>query len=297
MPDLWSDLLACLDLHPVPSEGTGEETPARRDRVRGPQSTARISPRVRRATPRPVHPIAALTDPGKAVKSQHAVFARGAGPTSPFDTKPSPSRRSIVRHRSPSLPPGRARGVAATSTICMHAQEGSWSPASVRRRGAGPSSVPTITARLGHGFRGKPARPLTSTPPPTGPPEFELWMRTPAVDQELAPALAAYATDLTLIGTALRPMDGVDQRGQRHGVHLRGRRRTPSGFTDRSAPTGGCCSPAQPSAGAWPRFRPRGDMPCTEDGTLVALLRPRSPAALREREAVDAPKPVIPQPC
>ena len=38
-------------------------------------------------------------------------------------------------------------------------------------------------------------------------------MRTPAVDQELAPALAAYATDLTLIGTALRPMDGVDQRG------------------------------------------------------------------------------------
>jgi acyl-CoA thioesterase-2 len=38
-------------------------------------------------------------------------------------------------------------------------------------------------------------------------------MRTPAVAQELAPALAAYATDLTLIGTALRPMEGVGQRG------------------------------------------------------------------------------------
>ena len=38
-------------------------------------------------------------------------------------------------------------------------------------------------------------------------------MRTPAVDPRLAPALAAYATDLTLIGTALRPMDGVGQRG------------------------------------------------------------------------------------
>ena len=38
-------------------------------------------------------------------------------------------------------------------------------------------------------------------------------MRTPAVDPELAPTLAAYATDLTLIGTALRPMVGVDQRG------------------------------------------------------------------------------------
>ena len=43
----------------------------------------------------------------------------------------------------------------------------------------------------------------------TGPPQFEFWMRTPAVDPALAPALAAYATDLTLIGTALRPIDGV----------------------------------------------------------------------------------------
>ena len=47
----------------------------------------------------------------------------------------------------------------------------------------------------------------------TGPPDFEFWMRTPDVDPALAPALAAYATDLTLIGTALRPMDGLGQRG------------------------------------------------------------------------------------
>ena len=47
----------------------------------------------------------------------------------------------------------------------------------------------------------------------TGPPEFELWMRTPSVDPELAPALLAYATDLTLIGTALRPHDGLSQLG------------------------------------------------------------------------------------
>jgi acyl-CoA thioesterase-2 len=45
-----------------------------------------------------------------------------------------------------------------------------------------------------------------------GPPEYDLWMRTPAVDPDLAPALTAYATDLTLIGTALRPFDGVSQR-------------------------------------------------------------------------------------
>ncbi len=38
-------------------------------------------------------------------------------------------------------------------------------------------------------------------------------MRTPPVAPDLAPALTAYATDLTLIGTALRPVDGAGQQG------------------------------------------------------------------------------------
>jgi acyl-CoA thioesterase-2 len=37
-------------------------------------------------------------------------------------------------------------------------------------------------------------------------------MRVPPADPELAPALTAYATDLTLIGTALRPLEKVSQR-------------------------------------------------------------------------------------
>jgi hypothetical protein len=37
-------------------------------------------------------------------------------------------------------------------------------------------------------------------------------MRTPPADPALAPALTAYATDLTLIGTALRAVEGVSQR-------------------------------------------------------------------------------------
>jgi acyl-CoA thioesterase-2 len=39
-----------------------------------------------------------------------------------------------------------------------------------------------------------------------------MWMRTPPADPALAPALLAYGTDLTLIGTALLPLDGVSQR-------------------------------------------------------------------------------------
>jgi acyl-CoA thioesterase-2 len=37
-------------------------------------------------------------------------------------------------------------------------------------------------------------------------------MRTPPVSPALAAALAAYASDLTLIGTAVRPLEGVSQR-------------------------------------------------------------------------------------
>src|SRR6185312_5039363 len=46
-----------------------------------------------------------------------------------------------------------------------------------------------------------------------GPPELQWWMRTPSVDGGVAlhQALLAHATDLTLIGTALRPLEGVSQ--------------------------------------------------------------------------------------
>ena len=44
------------------------------------------------------------------------------------------------------------------------------------------------------------------------PPEFSLWMRTPPVSPALACSLTAYATDLTLIGTAVRPLAGLSQR-------------------------------------------------------------------------------------
>jgi acyl-CoA thioesterase-2 len=77
VPDFWSDLLACLDLRPVPSGGTGEERAGgdvtefegrnqRLDyhRVFGGQLLGQFLR------------IACLSCPDKAAKSQHAVFAR-----------------------------------------------------------------------------------------------------------------------------------------------------------------------------------------------------------------------------
>jgi acyl-CoA thioesterase-2 len=49
--------------------------------------------------------------------------------------------------------------------------------------------------------------------PSVGPAELQLWMRTPSLpdDVSLHHALLAHATDLTLIGTALRPVPGLSQ--------------------------------------------------------------------------------------
>lgn len=210
MPDLWSDLLGCLDLVPVPSGGTGDN-PADDylaafegrnqqldyHRVFGGQLLGQFIQ------------IARLVCPDKTIKSQHAVFAREGRADEPV-------RYQAARHHegrsfaTVSITARQSRGVIATSSICLHTSE----------NGPQHQAVDEVPAVLGPEnqvaldlipWDVRTTVDLNATTP--GPPQFEAWMRTPAVDQELAPALAAYGTDLTLIGTALRPMDGVSQRG------------------------------------------------------------------------------------
>lgn len=54
-----------------------------------------------------------------------------------------------------------------------------------------------------------------------GPASFEMWMRAPALDDAPAvhQALLAHSTDLTLIGTALRPFEGVSQADSTVALH------------------------------------------------------------------------------
>jgi acyl-CoA thioesterase II len=210
VPDLWTDLISCFDLRPVPSGGTGEEHAS--------DDVAEFEGRNQHLDYRRVFGgqllgqfirIASAICPDKAVKSQHAVFAREGRADEPI-------RYRATRHHegrsfgTVTITARQSHGVVATSSICMHAPED----------GPEHQSVDEVPAVLGPEYR----VPLDLIPweirafvdlnnTATGPPEFEAWMRTPAVDQELAPALAAYATDLTLIGTALRPLDDVSQRG------------------------------------------------------------------------------------
>jgi acyl-CoA thioesterase II len=189
VPDLWSDLLACLDLHPVPSGGTGEahagddvtEFEGRNQqldyhRVFGGQLLGQFLR------------IACLTFPDKAVKSQHAVFTREGRADEPirYQATRQHEGRSFA---NVTITARQSRGVVAMSSICMHTHEG----------GPEHQSVDEVPDVLGADrevaldlipWETRAAVDLNVTT--TGPPQFEVWMRTPAVDSKLAPALAAY---------------------------------------------------------------------------------------------------------
>jgi acyl-CoA thioesterase II len=206
VPDLWSDLLACLELAPGPSEGAGEAGVAEFEgrnqrleyhRVFGGQLLGQF---IR---------IASTVCPDKAIKSQHAVFAREGRADEPIHY------RATRHHEGRSfatvtITAAQSRGIIATSSLCMHVLEDGPQRQSVAETSGVPGPEHGIALDL-IPWETRAAVDLSATT--AGPPEYEVWMRTPTVDPALAPALAAYGTDLTLIGTALRPMEGVSQRG------------------------------------------------------------------------------------
>jgi acyl-CoA thioesterase-2 len=246
VPDLWIDLLACLDLESKPSDDSGVARFEGRNqqleyhRLFGGQLLGQFIQAGR------------LVCPDKAVKSVHTVFAREGRADDPV------SYEAIRRHEGRSfaavtvIARQPSRGVLATSSICMHAVED----------GPDRQDVAAVPPVLGQEHRlpldlipweTRAVVDLNATTP--GPPDFEFWMRTPEVDPELAPPLAAYATDLTLIGTALRPMEGLGPARQRHAVHLGGH--LPHAVVSPAIPHRrlAAASPAQPAAGARAQLR------------------------------------------
>ncbi|MDT5335528.1 MAG: acyl-CoA thioesterase [Mycobacterium sp.] len=199
MPDLWSDLLACLAF-----DVEGSETPflARNQRldyhrVFGGQLLAQF---VRAAS---------LACPDKAVKSLHSVFPREGRADEPLAYE-------VTRHHDGrsfgtlTITATQAKGPIGVASVSMHTAEDGLDRQSVEPVGEVPGPDHDVALGL-IPWDTRTADDLNATT--TGPPEFELWMRTPSVDPELASALAAYATDLTLIGTALRPHAGLSQLG------------------------------------------------------------------------------------
>jgi acyl-CoA thioesterase-2 len=197
--ELWSDLLACLQLDTGSSENrfVGANQHLEYHRVFGGQLLAQFIT------------AASLTCPEKVLKSLHAVFPREGRADEPvvYDVTLHYEGRSFA---TLSLIASQSKGPIGTAAVSMHALEDG--PALQTTEPVGEVLGPDHVVELGLiPWETRATADLTATS--TGPPDFELWMRTPPVDPALAQALTAYATDLTLIGTALRPMDGLGQLG------------------------------------------------------------------------------------
>lgn len=206
MTDLWIDLLGCLDLHSGTDERfdgqdvttfDGASQQLQYHRVFGGQLLGQF---VRAAQ---------LTSPDKTVKSLHTVFAREGRAAEPvrYRTTRQHQGRSFA---SLTITAHQARGVLASSSVSMHAvedgpehQEREHVPAVLDEKHRAELGLIPWETRCADDLNA-----ITA-----GPPRFEVWMRTPPVDTDLAPALTAYATDLTLIGTALRPLEGFNHSG------------------------------------------------------------------------------------
>ncbi len=206
------DLLACLELTDAgPGVVEGRNLDIGYHRVFGGQILAQVLV------------AAAAASPEKAVKSLHVLFPREGDTAQP------------MRYRVDKLQDGRTFGttsvvatqagqddrVISAATVSLHAHEDG-----LHRSDTAPSAgrpedaalvdlgmVPWETRLVGG---------VDLTDRSAGPPLLQWWMRTPALgdrDPSVHQALLAHATDLTLIGTALRPFEGLSQADSTVALH------------------------------------------------------------------------------
>jgi acyl-CoA thioesterase II len=147
---------------------------------------------------------------GKTVKTLHAVFARGATPDVPLDIQVEPVHggRSFA---SATVTLRQGDRTCVRAQVLLSADE----PDCIRHA----EPAPTVAAPPDD--RDAPAEWLVqivgdvdiSDPAAVGPAELDVWTRFPGApdDPALNQALLAFATDGFVIGTAMRPHDGVGQ--------------------------------------------------------------------------------------
>ncbi|WP_280463380.1 acyl-CoA thioesterase [Nocardia carnea] len=217
MPDLWTDLLACMDLRlrsTAPQTDDDTEAPAP-----DPQATLSVFEGPNQQLE--YHRLfggqllaqflraAVFACPDKTVKSVHVIFAREGKSDAPVYYVVQPQHRG--RSFATLTVVARQKGdVIATALLSMTALEDGRENQEI---GAVPP-VPGPEHTVDIGLIPWETRSLTDLGDKSaGPAEYDLWMRTPEVGEELAPGLVSYATDLNVIGTVLRPIEGFDHSG------------------------------------------------------------------------------------
>lgn len=154
---------------------------------------------------------AAAASPEKSVKSLHILFPREGDTAKP------------MRYRVTRLQDGRTFGtttvlaeqdgkVISSAVVSMHTDENGLHRSDPPPEVGGPDdAVPVELPMVPWEVRVVGGVDLADRA--AGPAVLQLWMRAPALGDAriVHQALLAHATDLTLIGTALRPFEGVSQ--------------------------------------------------------------------------------------
>lgn len=146
---------------------------------------------------------------GKRPKTIHTVFARGASPEAPVELAVDPvhSGRAFA---SSSVTISQGERVCARALVLLTAEE----PDFIRHAEPAPGLAPPVDA-LGDGtWQVRVVGDVDiADPDAVGPAELDVWTRFDGAtgDPLLDQALLAFATDGFLIGTAMRPHDGVGQ--------------------------------------------------------------------------------------
>jgi acyl-CoA thioesterase-2 len=193
-------LVACLDLKEVePGVVEGQNLDIGYHRVFGGQILAQVIAAASQASP------------DKVVKSLHILFPREGDTAKP------------MRYRVTKLQDGRTFGttevvaeqdgkVISAAVLSMHAEEDGLRRSDVPPAVGPPEDAPV--ADLGMiPWETRIVGGVDLSDKGAGPPRIEWWSQAAPVDGDLFvhQALLAHATDLTIIGTALRPFDGVSQ--------------------------------------------------------------------------------------
>jgi acyl-CoA thioesterase-2 len=197
-----SDLLAAFQLEPV-GEGrfVGQNAPNGRDVIFGGQLLAQT---IAAAT---------LSQPGKEVKTVHAIFARGGDMRAHVDIDVD-TMHSGRAFGSVTITVRQSDRLCARSLVLLHTPE-----ADAIRHGEPAPDVasPDPTAARSFEFAEWQIAIVgnvdVSDPDDVGPPELPVWTRFEGAPDDLLSnqELLAYATDGFLIGTAMRPHAGVSQ--------------------------------------------------------------------------------------
>jgi acyl-CoA thioesterase len=150
---------------------------------------------------------------GKAVKTVHTIFARSGSPEAPVDitVERMHSGRAMA---SCTVTISQGERLCARSQVLLSADE----PDFIRHADAAPvTPSPRESRSTGEASRAWEVRIAgdadISDPGRTGPPDLDVWTRFVGAphDPGVSQALLAFATDGFLIGTAMRPHEGVGQ--------------------------------------------------------------------------------------